>query len=349
MRCRLSLSCRYSVLALWCSILPLQALETTPTTITTPELLAVDAVDPSCVGYCVVGLCVWVRCTLVGCEVGISDKIRHKNPDFVVSVFNEPGDEPWNAMRTLTRDAAVSVGNTLTQVFSDHSQGGGHRDHVDKLGASKEENSLKFKEANLYGHPAAVVFGQNWNSAFTLWCPSQVTPFLPYFSSALDTFEWRFGLGEQLYPATWIPGLRTIGQGLHQQWGSVFPRTGFVTQHEDAKAAAVIAQRVGNIVTHDNALPHLSLPVNPNNGFNKTWFSGEMQENAPEQTVWKMLAPIKDDQCYAFGEDDTLSRSWAHGRQSDDQRYVFEAWRRYECCDVPGVLVRDIEIPEICL
>jgi hypothetical protein len=43
-------------------------------------------------------------------------------------------------------------------------------------------------------------------------------------------------------------GLREIGTWLLQTWGSVHPRTGWTTQAEESKAAAINAQRAGDIV-----------------------------------------------------------------------------------------------------
>ncbi|HAN6590639.1 TPA: replicative DNA helicase, partial [Escherichia coli] len=47
------------------------------------------------------------------------------------------------------------------------------------------------------------------------------------------------------YPEALVPGKREIGsQAEENLWGSVYPRSGFVMQTDDDKAAAVVAQRV---------------------------------------------------------------------------------------------------------
>lgn len=324
------------------------------TQITTLEMSDIRP-DASCHNYCWVGFCLWLRCSLAGCQTGIVNKVRNNNPDFVVTVFNEPGDEPWVEMQTLWGDVQQSTTEAIVSTFSSVTASGGFRDHEAQTAVAEEggeDNQLQFKEVNVYGHPAALLFGQNFNQdQLTLWCPSQVTPLLPYFSSALDSFEWRWGIGEALRPETWIPNASLIGSHFLQHWGSVFPRTGFVNQKEDPKAAAIAAYRAAHIVTtSQDSLPHLSLPLTDNNGVHKTWFPGELQENNPDNHVWQMLAPKKDQQCYALGENDVLKKSWADNRLSDDQKYVFAVWRSYSCCQIPGVLIADWELEEaVCL
>ncbi|EPH6592434.1 TraU family protein, partial [Escherichia coli] len=54
-----------------------------------------------------------------------------------------------------------------------------------------------------------------------------------------------------------IPGKREIGsQEEENMWGNVYPRSGFVTQTDDDKAAAVVAQRVADIITRTGE-PHV--------------------------------------------------------------------------------------------
>jgi hypothetical protein len=67
---------------------------------------------------------------------------------------------------------------------------------------------------------------------------------------------------EMFYAASLIPGLREIGNWPLQTWGGVYPRTGWTTQAEEPKAAAVNAQRAGDIVTRDNQ-PHIYMQIEP--------------------------------------------------------------------------------------
>ncbi len=80
---------------------------------------------------------------------------------------------------------------------------------------------------------------------------------MPYFLSTLDSIAWRTGVPESLYPEALIPGRREIGsQASGNMWGNVYPRSGFVSQTDDDKASAVVAQRVADIITRTGQ-PHV--------------------------------------------------------------------------------------------
>ena len=169
---------------------------------------------------------------------------------------------------------------------------------------------------------------------------------VPYFSSSFDALTWRLGLPELLYLHNLLPGRRVVGAGIWQQWGAVWPRTGFILQKDDAKAAAVIAQRVGNIVTQTHQ-PHVYLPLK-GNGFQRSWLPGELIENNAGTGVWQMLAPRQDRQCAVFGENDVMTRAWSRGRHAEDHRYAFTLWRPYECCKDKGSYLGTVPL-RICL
>ena len=327
------------------------ALTVTPTTVDTFDITSSLTLDPSCHGHCVIGFCVWLRCTPFppSCTTGVTTKVRNKNPDFLVTVFDKAGEDPWTEMRSVWEEPHQQANQSLVSTFSGVLAGSGFRDNLTHQDDEANDNMMSFKEVNLYGHPLALAFRQNFNSGdVTLWCPSSVTPFFPYFSSALDSFEWRRGIAELLYPQTWNPMSGIIGPSFFEKWGKLWPRTGFINQKAPSKAAQNVAIRAGNLVTSEFVLPHIAIPVANQNGLNRTWYSGEMQAYNPEQTVWQMIAPVQDTQCYAPGQ--TSVPSWADGRQSADGSYVFAAWRRYECCQLRGVLIVNEEFPQpICL
>ena len=74
----------------------------------------------------------------------------------------------------------------------------------------------------------------------------------------MDALAWRQEVPEIFYPASLIPGLRELGQWPLHTWGGVYPRTGWTTQAEEPKAAAINAQRAGDIVTLDLQVQDLS-------------------------------------------------------------------------------------------
>ncbi|WP_299772458.1 TIGR03756 family integrating conjugative element protein [uncultured Pseudoteredinibacter sp.] len=307
---------------------------------TTLDIVSGMTLDPSCLNYCITGICVWLRCTLAGCSIETSIKVSHYNPDVVVSVYDEGGGNPWLEAQSLYGAIEVSLAQSLTQTFHDSFAGGGQQTEG---GSSAADNSLRFKEATVVGHPLSSISSFVGNGYY---CPSEADSLVPYFSSSFDTLTWRLGLPEYLYIHNLIPGRRVVGDGIHQQWGPVWPRTGFIKQKDDAKAAAVIAQRAGNIVTQARQ-PHVYQQLN-GNGYYKSWLPGELKENNERTGVWQMLSPRMDRQCYAFGENDVFSQSWSAGRNSEDNKYAFTLWRPYECCESQGLYLFTVPL-QVCL
>ena len=319
----------------------LQAFEAEPTTITTADIVGAITLDRSCLNYCITGVCVWLRCSIYECSIETSIRVAHYNPDLVVSVYDEPGDNPWQEMESLFGSLDSGIVSGIVSTFHGAFVGGGHRTEG---GNPATDQSLRFKEVTAIGHPFSSVSDFIGNTGY--YCPSEAESFNPYLLSSLDALTWRLGLPEMLYLQNLLPGRRVVGDGIQQQWGPVWPRTGFINQKDDAKAAAVVAQRAGNIVTQTRQ-PHIYNALD-GNGYNRTWLPGELVENDPGTGVWQMLAPEVDEQCYAFGENDVLSTSWSQGRHSEDNRYAFTLWRPYECCEAKGAYLFTVPV-RVCL
>jgi integrating conjugative element protein (TIGR03756 family) len=319
----------------------LQAFEAEPTTITTADIVSAITLDRSCLNYCITGVCVWLRCSIYECSIETSIRVAHYNPDLVVSVYDEPGDNPWQEMESIFGSLDSGIVSGIVSTFHGAFVGGGHRTEG---GNPATDQSLRFKEVTAIGHPFSSVSDFIGDSGY--YCPSEAESFNPYLLSSLDALTWRLGLPEMLYLQNLLPGRRVVGDGIQQQWGPVWPRTGFINQKDDAKAAAVVAQRAGNIVTQTRQ-PHVYNALD-GNGYNRTWLPGELVENDPDTGVWQMLAPEVDEQCYAFGENDVLSTSWSKGRHSEDNRYAFTLWRPYECCEAQGAYLFTVPV-RICL
>ena len=314
------------------------AINPLPTTVTSAEIIAhgtASLANPTCLSWCFTGVCVWLQCGF-GCSINTSPRYKHNNPDLVVTVYDELGLDPWVEMNAWYATFQLSAANTVLGWLTPIPLvGGGHQteggSHPDL-----EDMSLRFKEASAYGHPMSLL--SDFTNGMAL-CPSEADAYFPYFLSGVDAAEWRFGVGEAAFLPWYLPGARTVGLGgFFQQWGAVFPRTGFVNQKDDPKAAAVVAQRVGNIVTGVPGL-HIHQPLLGNN-FVLTWLPGELIENVPFTGVWQMIKPLPDPLCYTFGVNDVLSPlPWSTGRTTDDNGYAFSLWRRYECCEARGSLI----------
>ena len=300
-------------------------------TITTPGIVAqTTAATFACMRWTPVGVCFWLHCSWTGCRVRSSVKVGHYNPDLVVSVYNELGGNPWAEIRATLglaqRAAATGVLGALLPVPIDSA---GNR--TEGSNERRDHRNLVFREADVIGHPLATLSGVV--AGVGLVCASQTASFVPYFQSGLDAFAWRHELPEIVYPASWIPGLREVGGGPLQTWGSVYPRTGWTTQAEEPKAAAVTAQRAGDIVTRAGQ-PHLYSPLTgPSPDGQRVWPPGLLVETDARTGTWQMLAPRAEATCGVFGSDDRANLTgWGGGRVDAAGDYVWTLWRPYQCC-----------------
>ncbi|HEJ1429450.1 TIGR03756 family integrating conjugative element protein [Pseudomonas aeruginosa] len=265
-----------------------------------------SALSPDCLEYRVVGICYWLYCTPFGCSVRTSVKVRHYVPDAVVSSYSNTGENPWLEVR------AMSMPNPTAKAGGD-----GTTNH------DNENNLAKFKNADVIGHPAGMVFSQ-FASASGYTCEGAGTAFMPYLLSTLDTIAWRYNIPEAFYPEALIPGRREIGTrtGLNL-WGNVYPRGGFLHQTDDHKSGAVVAQRAGDIVTRRNQI-HVYQPLlaNARDGY---WPAGALMETDASTGKWQELTPTLSNSCVVFPH----SRTRVQAQQGD---YAWALWRQYSCC-----------------
>ena len=181
------------------------------------------------------------------------------------------------------------------------------------------------------------------------FCPPGITPFGLAFQSDLDTPFWRGFLPlESIFPAPWLPGMREVGQGIFQTWGSVWPRQGSLFQQHPVKAAAVIAQRAGDIISH-RAQPHIYAPLqlDTNYSYQFIGFQG-IREHDENHTIWQRVFPNPQNTCSIFGQNDSTSiMGFGDGQNVNARGTVWNAWRKQDCCKRPtsGVPIFLFAIP----
>src|SRR5690606_26765384 len=163
-----------------------------------------SVLSPDCLSYRVQGICYWLLCTLTGCSVETSVKVQHYVPDAVVSSYSNTGENPWVEVRAMSMPNPTAEGGGDGTTNEEH-----------------ENNLIKFKNADVIGHPGSVLFNQ-FISQWGYSCSGAGIPFMPYLLSTLDTIGWRYNIPESLYPEALIPGMREIGTrwGLNL-WGNV--------------------------------------------------------------------------------------------------------------------------------
>ena len=228
----------------------------------------------------------------------------------MVSVYSNTGANPW-------REVALMSPVTPT------AQGGGDS----TVNQSHENTSLKFKNADVIGHPGTLLFSR-FASQFGYSCAGAGKPFMPYLLSTSDTLAWRFNVPEMLYPEALIPGRREVGaMASGDLWGAIYPRGGFIQQPDDYKAAAVIAQRAGDVVTR-RGQPHLYQPLlgKAQPGY---WPAAELLESNASSGQWQRLQPDLSMTCVVFPQSGALP-------QAEDGAYAWALWRPYSCCKRKG-------------
>jgi integrating conjugative element protein (TIGR03756 family) len=301
--------------------------------LTTPVIVArTTSAALSCMRWTPIGMCFWLRCTISGCHVRSSLKVGHYNPDLVVSAFNTVGGNPWREARaTLGAAQRLAARTLLGRMLSFPIGSAGNRTEGDP--ARRDHRNLVFRDSDAIGNPVSTFT----RLSYSLVCRSEATPLEPYFQSSLDALAWRSAAPESLYPASLIPGRKEVGDWPLQSWGSVYPRNGWVTQAEEPKAAAVIAQRAGDIVTR-TAQPHVYLSLRPPKPRRqRVWPPGPLLENDARSGTWQMLSPRTEASCAAFGKNDVgLLSSWSSGRVDPHGEYSWNLWRPYKCCRVRG-------------
>ena len=221
---------------------------------TTAQILADTAsAAPSCASWRPSGTCFWLRCGFWGCSVRTSLRVSHYNPDAVVSAFHEGALHPWlDAGQTLERN----LRSAATELVGMPIDSAGTRTRDDG-----RDRARMFRDVDVIGHPGGLLSLPGVGGTVPMMCPTTVRPFQPYFSSYMDALAWRSLLQvEWMYPASFIPGMREIGAWPTNSWGAVYPRDGNVTQQHPVKAAAVLAQRAGDITTRTGQ-PHVYLQL----------------------------------------------------------------------------------------
>lgn len=294
----------------------------------TSEIVSTTLSAVSCMEYNpVAGICFWLVCGVHGCKIKTSTKVKHWNPDVVVSSYTTTGESTWLETRSYSSGSNFDAG-----------------DDTNSRETNRQHSATTFRETDAVGNPALAAMWLLSGSGYL--CPSVTYPYVPHFlSSQWDNVSWRFASIEMVYPASLVPGVREIGSWPLNTWGAVYPRTGFVTQNEDPKASAVTAQRVGDIITR-SWQPHVYWPLGSNcskNGM-KCWAPGPLKEMDAQSGKWQMLGPIAENACSIFGQNDVVSlTSWADFKTDQDHDFAWNLWREYSCCKRKGIFLYSID------
>ncbi len=280
---------------------------------------------PACLHYEIKGTCFWLNAT--GAII-TTPYIQHYLPDAVVSVFNEPGDNPWLEINTTLDIASAEAQTGLISALTGMIVGGGQHSFHQPM-----EQHVYFKEVDIIGNPALPTLPTT-----PVLLPTAAIPLMPYFQSMLDSVLWRgfpplaipeqtMALGEDV--------VHTIGKGA-TVWGGTYPFEGKVITGNDQKAAAVIAQRASQMLTAVNSWGHVhqSLPT-----VCGTECQAAIIQDNNNQTQFQWIYPTLETSCHVFGYSSDYGehvKTPAHGA------YVWVLWRKYRgCVQAPGSVFID--------
>lgn len=182
-----------------------------------------------------------------------------------------------------------------------------------------------------------------------LFCPTEIKPFQPYYSSFLDSFWWRSG-----YPLTdgpvsgsnkssiilnpvsldTLPKVSNAVDTLKKEvWGNLYPRDGSINQSHDAKTASVLAWR-GMDVLRTEVRTGKRVGVALSNNAAGKW-----------QMIYPEVKSCRSDPYYPSPSEleEALKTSSAGG-------YAWNYYRTYTCCsNTSGSYLATISIPKFCI
>lgn len=285
-------------------------------TITEDTSLAI----PSCFHFKILGVCSWYS---PGTGVMTTPYVEEYLPDLVVSVFNKAGDNPWFEINNTVDAASTPIQQTEVSTLTGFSAGSGNHSF-----ANVDEQNVFFKEVDVIGNPGLVILD---HSAPGIVLPSTAIPLKPYYSSMMDAPSWRglpqmkMTLAEEAYAA--VADITNHIGSLLIDWGGLYPHEGKVETSNDAKAAAVIAQRATDLTTATNTFGHIVYPLSTKCGVACT--ASPIQENS-SQTQFQMIYPAASYTCDYFGKTMLYGQSFESEAQGN---YVWIVWRYYQGCE----------------
>lgn len=283
--------------------------------IDTADVAQSTTICMDCLDWKLVGMCFWLRCSWFECSVEESLKYSHFIPDLVVSSYSGP-DSPWEETASWNDvpDGAMSLSES----------------------PDDQDSFLNFKNVDIISQPSLLAWNILGDTEY--FCNSQLSiPMLPHFLSGLDP-NWIDPGIEQLYPQS-ISGMPTIkGKDvgflpgfLDPYWAPVYPRCGWGAHPLDPVNGAVAAFRASHILTSRAAL-HVMVPATGKCG-NRCWKPETVKQNDSDENKFQMIYPDMEEDAKMFG---WSASKLADGKNVVNQAYMWNLWRRYQCCDAKG-------------
>jgi len=271
--------------------------------------------------YRIIGSCLWLKKGMPP-KIEPGPAVEQFIPDLVVTVSNNPGENPWVEAGVAFENKAALTGYqaVFRQVMhmpfdygnGSGQQGGGHL------------NETRARVVHVIGSPSSLY------RLPKLTHQPETTFGKPYYSTHADAVIDRTESAEIVYMLT-HPNLllnHEIGSVTHS-WGPEIPRLMRVIQPSRFRASVVSAMHALDIVTNEGM--HVKLPTSnqcgPNCVVANVIFEPKQKSIADQQVLWQEVYPnnrmIFPGDPNEFGVEDDAK---GHGN------YVFVVWRKYRGC-----------------
>ncbi|WP_148263558.1 TIGR03756 family integrating conjugative element protein [Legionella drancourtii] len=263
----------------------------------------------------VIGACIWQEPSLPP-KITAGPAISQFIPDLIVTVSNNPGENPWvEANNLFENKLAVRGYQSAFQTITGMPLGFG--DGTGQL-ATQHINEDRTRVVSVIGSPG------NFYQIKGVTHHSETVFMNLYYSSLADAVADRAN-SELLYLAT-HPTL-LIGHHIgtpKNHWGHEFPRLMRVTQSSRFRASVVAAMHAADIVTNEGL--HVKQSTKNSCGPNCV-VSNVVFDPKQEHLIWQEVYP--NNRNITPGKDENQE-------QIDDEKgngnYVFVVWRQYKGC-----------------
>ncbi|MCK4608952.1 MAG: TIGR03756 family integrating conjugative element protein [Gammaproteobacteria bacterium] len=281
--------------------------------------------DKSFLNYKIEGMCFWKHKEHGIPHFSSTLKVNEFLPDAVVSVYDNLGSNPWKYANKFIDPLAKDVGDQIYELKDDVKP-----NSTDYEVGSTKNMMEKFKEVDVIGDPALVTL---FVTLGFMLIPSKADAYNLYYSSMADSYLWRNPLLDDItHPQDLLPNVRTEGSSI-DEWGSIFPRIGYINQLGDYKAAAVLALRAADIATNsDQSHVYHYLKSGGCGDHCTVWAS---HENDFNDVKFQEIYPVRQkDAEKNFGINDLDALTAYNQDQLDkgDGNYLWVMWRHYEGC-----------------
>lgn len=266
-----------------------------------------------------IGICFWVDWHWYGPSFETTLELDDYQPDMVVAVFDQPGDDPWTEAKTFIDPVAHAGGSTAVSAGFGTSLGYGANNSMPPV----NDQGTRTYVVDVVGDPFDAM-------SFPWMLKSDTSAYVPYYSSDLDAASDRMGLAEAFQLNTYNPFSYYIGPSMFSNWGYLYPRVMTINQPNNYMGSILAGLHGAAIVTNSNYL-HVVQSTNNSCGTNCA-VANINGSTSNTNAIWEEVYPLdKEIQLGEMGVGSTTPVG-SQDNQAGNGNYVFQVWRHYRGC-----------------